>query len=181
MEVLDVLSFAGKAEVGHWLEEDDNLQHKLYWRQTFCRETQDLSVSFHPHVQACHSRLSQKIREHCVCGGHFNPEVAMEICESPDCKVWLHEECIIDDVLTKVHKRLVEDNSSAEPESNGAKTNGKKPKANRKIWEGKFKGNIIPPTDDSGKTTITITDLRPDGDGTWSERIPCPKCGTLLE
>ena len=45
MEVLDVLSFAGKAEVGHWLEEDDNLIHKLYWRQTFCRETQDLSVS----------------------------------------------------------------------------------------------------------------------------------------
>ena len=45
MEVLDVLSFAGKAEVFHWLEEDDNLQHKLYWRQTFCRETQELSVS----------------------------------------------------------------------------------------------------------------------------------------
>lgn len=105
----------------------------------------------------------------------------MEICESPDCKVWLHEECIIDDVLTKVYKRLVEDNSSAEPESNGAKTNGKKPKANRKIWEGKFEGKIIPPADESDKTTITITDLRPDGDGTWSERIPCPKCGTLLE
>lgn len=45
MDVLDVLSFAGKAEVHHWLEEDDNLQHKLYWRQTFCRETQALSVS----------------------------------------------------------------------------------------------------------------------------------------
>ena len=45
MEVLDVLSFAGKAEVGHWLEEDDNLPYKLYWRQTFCRETQELSVS----------------------------------------------------------------------------------------------------------------------------------------
>jgi len=45
MEVLDVLSFAGKAEVYHWEEEDDNLQHKLYWRQTFCRETQELSVS----------------------------------------------------------------------------------------------------------------------------------------
>lgn len=42
-----MLTFAGKAEVGHWLEEDDNLQHKLYWRQTFCRETQELSVSFH--------------------------------------------------------------------------------------------------------------------------------------
>jgi hypothetical protein len=45
MEVLDVLSFAGKADVFHWLEEDDNLQHKLYWRQTFNRETSALSVS----------------------------------------------------------------------------------------------------------------------------------------
>jgi hypothetical protein len=45
MEVLDVLSFAGKADVFQWDEEDDNLQSKLYWRQTFCRETQELSVS----------------------------------------------------------------------------------------------------------------------------------------
>ena len=45
MEVLDVLSFAGKADVYHWLEEDDNLSHKLYWRQTFNRKTQALSVS----------------------------------------------------------------------------------------------------------------------------------------
>ena len=46
MDVLDVLSFAGKADVGHWLEEDDNLPYKLYWRQTLSRETQELSVSF---------------------------------------------------------------------------------------------------------------------------------------
>jgi hypothetical protein len=45
MDVLDVLTFAGKAEVHPWQEEDDNLQYKLYWRQTFCRETQALSVS----------------------------------------------------------------------------------------------------------------------------------------
>jgi hypothetical protein len=47
MEVLDVLSFAGKADVVQWEEEDDNIQSKLYWRQTFCRETQELSVR-HP-------------------------------------------------------------------------------------------------------------------------------------
>lgn len=45
MEVLDVLSFAGKADVYQWEEEDDNLTSKLYWRQTFNRETQELSVS----------------------------------------------------------------------------------------------------------------------------------------
>jgi len=47
MEVLDVLSFAGKAEVEQWTEEGtgDELPKALYWRQTFCRETQRLSVS----------------------------------------------------------------------------------------------------------------------------------------
>ena len=46
MDVLDVLSFAGKADVSHFLEEDDAIATKLYWRQTFCRETQELSVGF---------------------------------------------------------------------------------------------------------------------------------------
>jgi hypothetical protein len=50
MEVLDVLSFAGKADVMQWEEQDDNLTSKLYWRQTFCRETQELSVSSRPAV-----------------------------------------------------------------------------------------------------------------------------------
>lgn len=44
MEVLDVLTFAGKADVQHWPEEDDNLQSKLYWRQTYNRNTGELSV-----------------------------------------------------------------------------------------------------------------------------------------
>tara|TARA_R110002060_G_scaffold26912_1_gene36528 strand:+ start:766 stop:1053 length:288 start_codon:yes stop_codon:yes gene_type:complete len=45
MEVLDVLSFAGKADVYHWPEEDDNVQSKLFWRQTYNRKNQELSVS----------------------------------------------------------------------------------------------------------------------------------------
>ena len=46
MDVLDVLSFAGKAEVTHWLEEDDeDPLTTLYWRQTLNRHTGQLSVS----------------------------------------------------------------------------------------------------------------------------------------
>lgn len=45
MEVLDVLSFAGKADVFHWPEDDDNLQSKLFWRQTYNRKNLELSVS----------------------------------------------------------------------------------------------------------------------------------------
>jgi hypothetical protein len=67
MEVLDVLSFAGKADVSHWLEEDDQISTKLYWRQTFCRETQELSVSttfdliFHVHPNNLFRRKSENI------------------------------------------------------------------------------------------------------------------------
>lgn len=62
MEVLDVLSFAGKADVFHWEEEDDQLQSKLYWRQTLCRETKELSVSlidslWSPNILTKHSVL----------------------------------------------------------------------------------------------------------------------------
>ena len=45
LQVLDVLSFAGKAEVFLWREEDETLPSKLYYRQTFHRQTQQLSVS----------------------------------------------------------------------------------------------------------------------------------------
>jgi hypothetical protein len=106
----------------------------------------------------------------------------MEICENASCKVWLHEQCIIDDALTKAYKRLIEDNSSVEPDTNGVavKTNGKKTKPGHKVWHGKFKAKLSP-GGKKGPTTISITDLRADGQNAWTERIPCPKCGTLLE
>lgn len=48
LDILDVLSFAGKADVIEWDEQSDGSEfmgRNLYWRQTFCRETQALSVS----------------------------------------------------------------------------------------------------------------------------------------
>jgi chloramphenicol 3-O-phosphotransferase len=50
MEILDVTSFAGKASVEHWLEDDvedgkEDVQMDLYWRQTFDHRTLQLSVS----------------------------------------------------------------------------------------------------------------------------------------
>jgi hypothetical protein len=106
----------------------------------------------------------------------------MEICDNADCKAWLHEGCIIDDVLTRTHNRLVKDGDSAEPDTNGtgSKANGKKGKPGLKIWEGKFKAKI---NVDEKPTTVTITDLRSYSTGpkTWTENIPCLKCGTPLE
>jgi hypothetical protein len=58
MEILDVTSFAGKASVEHWLEEDvedgkEDVQMDLYWRQTFDHRTLRLSVSLANHHFLC--------------------------------------------------------------------------------------------------------------------------------
>jgi hypothetical protein len=108
----------------------------------------------------------------------------MMICDSEDCKLWMHEECLIDDILTKTYERLVKD-SEEEPDANGAaKPAGKKGKAGRKVWKGKFEAKFS--TEDSAEgshTTVTITDLRSNSNGpkTWTERVPCLKCGNLLD
>lgn len=176
MEVLDVLSFAGKAEVWHWPEDDDNLLHKLYWRQTFCRETQALSVGDSvPFGARSQANSFKTLRKHCICDGYFNPDVAMYICDNPTCRTWLHKECLLDSILSKVYKAEVTEGAG----TNGvAKPNGKRPKA--KPYKGIFSAVIkeeadVPPM-------AFITDLRPNADPkTWSESIACPKCDTVLQ
>ncbi|KAH8591904.1 hypothetical protein B0O99DRAFT_690203 [Bisporella sp. PMI_857] len=151
------LTFAGKADVVHWNEEDDQLSSKFYWRQTLNRTTGELS----------------QIRERCICKGHFNPEIAMEICDNPSCKVWLHDECIINDILTKTYNRL-----QTNGETNGTSKSRRKSKG--KIWKRKFSAKIKA---DSVSTTVEIADLRKDVVALrpWEERVACLKCGTLLD
>jgi hypothetical protein len=44
LDVIHVLSCAGKAEVTHWVEKDNKSRPEdLYWRQTLCRETHQLA------------------------------------------------------------------------------------------------------------------------------------------
>ncbi|EHL03588.1 hypothetical protein M7I_0229 [Glarea lozoyensis 74030] len=92
LEVVDVLSFAGKADVQQWDEDEDGdqIRSQLYWRQTFSRETHALSP----------------IREHCICKGHYNPDVPMYICDNAECKIWLHKQCLIDHTLTKEFEKI---------------------------------------------------------------------------
>ncbi|KAG9246669.1 hypothetical protein BJ878DRAFT_416463 [Calycina marina] len=157
MEVLDVLSFAGKADVYHWQEEDDQLHSKLYWRQTLNRATKELS----------------SIREHCICRGHFNPEVVMEICDNPKCRIWLHDDCIIDSVLRKAWQKNVEQIGE---EANGSQRR----KTNIRPWKNKLTGKV---KTENGHTTVTITDVRKDGKkrAPWDEKIECLKCGEVMD
>lgn len=99
----------------------------------------------------------------------------MYICDNTSCKVWLHDECLVDDILTKTYKRLVEDQGI-----NGvkAKTKGRKPLGAKK-YKNTFRATISSNPDTPPR--VTITDLRPKAaTKTWTESITCPKCNTTL-
>jgi hypothetical protein len=97
----------------------------------------------------------------------------MTICDNPSCKVWLHDECLIDDILSKTYKKLVEDE-----ETNGvAKPNGRKSKSGKK-YKNAFKARIVQNVDEPPKAVIT--DARSKAQKTWTEPIACPKCNTTL-
>jgi hypothetical protein len=102
----------------------------------------------------------------------------MEICDNPSCKVWLHEECLIDDILTKTYQRLVNNSVETEVSTNGtSKANGKKSKG--KPYKGLFSAKIDA---ENGHTSVTIKDLRPIAKPqSWVESVACLKCGSVLE
>jgi hypothetical protein len=125
--------------------------------------------------------VEQKLREHCVCGGYFNPEKTMFICDNTACKVWLHRDCLVEDILSKTYSRLVEgDNGTPDRKTNGiARTNGKKGKGKPR-YKGVFEARIKEDGDEAPKAIIK--DLRPSADPkTWEEAIQCPKCSTELQ
>ncbi len=102
----------------------------------------------------------------------------MYICDNPDCKLWIHEECLVNDILEKTYKRLVTDSDSQN--TNGvARLNGKKSKGGPP-YKGLFKATInkVP---EGEPLTATVTDQRPNANPkTWTEPITCPKCSTTL-
>lgn len=105
----------------------------------------------------------------------------MFICDNTECKVWLHKECIIDDILSKTYSRLIEGESGTpDTKPNGiARTNGKKTKGKNR-HKGLFTATIK--DDGDGAPIAIIKDLRPGADPkTWEEAIKCPKCSTELQ
>lgn len=178
LEVVDVLSLAGKADVEEWKEDgvgDEVPKNQLYWRQTLCRQKLQISVSIRYVLSSGSTDLNlQSIREHCICDGHFNPDVQMFVCDNDDCKTMLHPDCLLDDALTKKYKAVY-----GEGANDVAKTKGKG--KGKKIYAGKFSGEILfDPYDDSVPTTVKITNLKRGG-GETEERLECPKCSTILE
>lgn len=103
------------------------------------------------------------------------------ICDNSECKFWMHEECLIDHILTKTYERAVEDGSDEADTNGGA---AEKRNFGRKIRRGKFEATIH--TEDSAEgshATVTITDTRINSKGPKSrtERVACLRCGSLLD
>ncbi|RDW78097.1 hypothetical protein BP5796_05949 [Coleophoma crateriformis] len=155
LDAIPVLTCAGKVDVIHWLEEDDEdaITTPLYWRQTFNEENNELSG----------------VRLHCVCDQPYNPDTTLLGCENPMCHIWLHKECILDDILTKTHDRLIG------PLDDEQKRKLAKSKTSKKCYTGKFKADF---KGDAMVPDVTITDIRKGQNGnTWTEAVYCPKCG----
>ncbi|GJN72996.1 ebs-bah-phd domain-containing protein [Purpureocillium lilacinum] len=91
MDVINVVSVAMRAEVNQWVEaDDDQIQESLYWRQAFdCRTSQLSSVELT-----------------CKCKTPANPDKTLVGCTNSNCEQWLHKECLLHDILTRVYDEL---------------------------------------------------------------------------
>ncbi|KAI9679977.1 MAG: hypothetical protein M1817_004992 [Caeruleum heppii] len=200
-EVIDAMSVAGKANVRHWKEEDDEpVLEGMYWRQTYAFHTNKLSP----------------VRLHCHCKTAHNPDKIMIGCSNPTCKIWLHQECILRDKLSAIDRRErardhdhgnttttnTHTTPSHDPKTPPAQQRKKKKKkrksgpvsaavrekeqrADEDRWNGLFEATIIGVgTDGSegmGPPKVRITDLRrqegeesdehKDGDGDGHEDV----------
>jgi hypothetical protein len=139
--------------------------------------------------------MLQDLRRHCICQEFYNPDKKMIACSNEKCKLWLHTECIIDDVLTKTHNRLVSNNgpvakkeeklkTELDEESTistpGAKKNRKKvkddPEPEKKLYEDLYSAVLI----DADKAGIPKVRITAHAGHTWDEDIHCMKCHTRI-
>ncbi|KAL1893844.1 hypothetical protein Cpir12675_003911 [Ceratocystis pirilliformis] len=83
MDIVNVMTVSARADVTHWQESEMETHMSLYWRQ------------------ALDSALPR-----CICHIPENPDVILIGCPNPNCNEWMHEACIIDNVLSKALSRL---------------------------------------------------------------------------
>ncbi|KAF7934799.1 uncharacterized protein EAE98_002844 [Botrytis deweyae] len=173
LDVVDVLTFAGKLDVERFSEDLDDYAvsdpdpSKCYWRQTFCQATQRLS----------------DLPVYCICNGHYNPDKREyeHICDNRDCQTLYHSECLVEDVLVKRYHEEYPQNKTA---TNGIKPKDKKNKngkSKQKIYSKEFKGEFAHDQDEQTPPMIKITDKRSTPHTVTLQRVACPKCSTLFE
>lgn len=97
----------------------------------------------------------------------------MLACTNQLCSVWLHGECLIDDILTKTYDRLM---NSDDSDSGSLKKKTARKSLLKKKYEGTFSAELV---ELDGHPEVEITDLRDKK--TWREHIICPKCEVKIE
>ncbi|KAI0600287.1 hypothetical protein F4775DRAFT_79136 [Biscogniauxia sp. FL1348] len=91
MDVINVVSVTSAAQVNQWDEtNEEEVQQALYWRQAFDVRSMELS--------------SAELR--CKCNRPENPDKQLIGCVNEKCKKWLHDDCLIHEVLLKTYQRL---------------------------------------------------------------------------
>jgi hypothetical protein len=102
-------------------------------------------------------------------------------CPSEKCKLWLHTDCLLQDICVKTYERIKAESTSVTPV--------KVPKSKkRKIDETMTYDDLFSATivegEDKEAPKFVIKDLRPDSSDskkTWTEDIFCLKCRTRIE
>ncbi|KAI9720060.1 MAG: hypothetical protein M1812_003187 [Candelaria pacifica] len=170
MEIIDAMTVAGRADVHHWLENDgDDVLTGLYWRQTY----------------HCFKGAISALPGRCVCKKPTNPDKILLGCSNKACGSWLHEECVIEDALTKTQERLVGKTvEGADKRSTKRKSGAGATKFSQKAsHSGLFEARIEKGSENTTQIRVVITDLRKDGvePSTWEEYVVCLVCHTEIK
>lgn len=114
-------------------------------------------------------------------------------CSNADCRIWLHKECILKDVLSRVHSRVVGEEtvevgktSRKSRKSNPSTTTNTMQAPGSDPWEGLFDAKLV---NKGGRHKVVVTDLRGGGSSNpspkasrqsqgkaWEEEIHCLRC-----
>ncbi|KAI2626311.1 hypothetical protein GGS21DRAFT_546026 [Xylaria nigripes] len=135
MDIINVVSVTAQATVNQWDEtNEDEVQQALYWRQAF---------------DVCNMELSS-VLPRCKCECPENPDKQLINCTNPECKKWLHDDCLIHEALMKTFAQLGTD---------------KPHKAERVKAEGSESGRrLFSPTESgTAQTTQQSIDVKSEG------------------
>jgi hypothetical protein len=175
MDIIDATSVDGRAEVRQWNEDDDEedgeageASSSLYWRQWYNSLT---------------GRTSEP-RTHCICKNAYNPDKVLVACSNPDCGIWLHDDCLLDDALSgSYHQKILNDASELKRlneyiEFKKLTSTKKKSRQPPCPWTGKLEAVLDVKNTPARAIVSDITDPNKDP---WEYDLACLKCKSSLD
>ncbi|OCK77517.1 hypothetical protein K432DRAFT_304029 [Lepidopterella palustris CBS 459.81] len=199
MQIVDATTVNAKANVKHWVEEDDKSElmdgDQLFWRQTY-------------NIRPKNNETPLSLPKHCIDQVPCNPDRLLIQCSNPKCKKWLHAVCIESAAVKEAYAAYgltYPTNASHTPPApmNGTTSNtnlqrststnkkGRKKKNSNAEPDAEvnaqqillFKAEVVNGSEmERTKTKLVLTDLREgQGQRTWEVVIKCLICGEDIE